>query len=125
MQKLRSLHLYLGCIFAPMLLFFTVSGIWQTLGLHFSEHSSLALLSSLHTERGLKSQGVSTLSSPLMELFVVAMALAFIVTTILGVVMALKFGKNRRAAIVCLAAGVLAPLACIAITVFQQLSRAR
>jgi hypothetical protein len=30
MQKLRSVHLYLGCLFAPMLLFFAISGIWQT-----------------------------------------------------------------------------------------------
>src|SRR5688572_28393334 len=39
MKKLRSLHLYLGCVFAPMLLFFAMSGIWQSLGLHF--HSPL------------------------------------------------------------------------------------
>lgn len=32
MKKLRSIHLYLGCIFAPLLLFFAVSGIWQVLG---------------------------------------------------------------------------------------------
>jgi hypothetical protein len=36
MKKLRLLHLYLGCIFAPMLLYFAVSGIWQTVGIHSS-----------------------------------------------------------------------------------------
>ena len=30
MTRLRSLHLYLGCIFAPMLLLFAITGIWQT-----------------------------------------------------------------------------------------------
>lgn len=27
MQKLRNLHLYLGCVFAPLLLFFAASGL--------------------------------------------------------------------------------------------------
>src|SRR6478672_8450976 len=47
MQKLRSLHLYLGCLFAPLLLFFALSGIWQTLGWNTP---LLQKLSSLHTE---------------------------------------------------------------------------
>ena len=32
MKTLRTLHLYLGCIFAPILIFFAVSGLWQTMG---------------------------------------------------------------------------------------------
>ena len=31
MQKARAIHSDLGCFFAPMLLFSTASGIWQTL----------------------------------------------------------------------------------------------
>jgi hypothetical protein len=46
MQKLRALHLYLGCLFAPMLLFFAASGIWQTLGIH---PRLLQRLSTIHT----------------------------------------------------------------------------
>ena len=46
MQKLRSIHLYLGCIFAPQLLFFAISGIWQALGFRTP---LLKLISTIHT----------------------------------------------------------------------------
>ena len=117
MKKLRSLHLYLGCIFAPMLLFFAISGIWQTLRIGF--HSGLlTLLSTLHMGGGLKSG--ATLSSPIMRYYIVAMAGGFIVTTILGIVMALTQGGNRKTAFWCLAFGVVFPLAVI---VISQLTR--
>ena len=104
MQKLRSIHLYLGCIFAPLLLFFAVSGIWQTFGF---QSEFLQKLSSIHTERAWK-DGSELGSSPL-RMFVVVMAVSFIVTTILGVIMAIKFGRNRKAAFYCLALGVVIP----------------
>ena len=113
MQKLRSLHLYLGCIFAPMLLFFAISGTWQTLGLHW--HSGvLTWLSTIHTQSQLKNG--SGLGSPALRIFVVIMALSFVVTTFLGVVMAIKYGRNRQTAYCCLAFGVLFPLMIIVIS---------
>ena len=108
MQKLRSLHLYLGCVFAPLLLFFAVSGLWQTLG--FSS-PLLHRLSTIHTSHQLKAGGA--LTSPPLFFFVLLMAISFIITTLLGVVMAVKFGRSRRAVYVCLALGVLIPLALI------------
>jgi len=105
MQKLRSLHLYLGCIFAPMLLFFAVSGIWQTLNI---PSRLLQRLSTIHTSHALKAGG--NLTSGFMTIFVLVMAASFIVTTLLGIVMALNYGRSRRAAICCLAAGVAVPL---------------
>jgi hypothetical protein len=38
------------------------------------------------------------------------MAVSFIITTLLGVIMALKFGRSRRAALLCVAAGILIPI---------------
>lgn len=108
MQKLRSIHLYLGCIFAPLLLFFAVSGIWQTLGLN---SHLLEQLSTIHTSHRLKAGG--SLTSPFLLGFVLLMSVSFIVTTILGVVLAVKFGRSRRAAWGCLAFGVLFPLVLI------------
>ncbi len=106
MQKLRAIHLYLGCIFAPLLLFFAISGIWQTLGF---QPEFLQKLSSIHTARAWKDG--SELGSFPLRMFVVGMAVSFILTTILGVIMAFKFGRNRRAVILGLALGVLIPAA--------------
>jgi hypothetical protein len=104
MQKLRSLHLYLGCIFAPLLLFFALSGLWQTFG---TESPFLQKLSSIHTGRHWKDG--SELTSFPMKVTVIFMTLSFIATTLLGIVMALKFGRSRKAALFCLAAGFLVP----------------
>ena len=107
MKKLRSLHLYLGCIFAPMLLLFAISGIWQTLRIGSS--GLLAMLSTAHM--GMRLKNGFTLSSAVLRWFIVLMAVGFVITTVLGVVMALTQGTNRKTAFYCLAFGVLFPLA--------------
>jgi hypothetical protein len=117
MKKLRSLHLYLGCIFAPMLLFFAISGVWQTFGLHLHSHF-LARLSTIHMSHGLKTN--DGFASIFTMIFVVMMAVSFIISVILGVVMALKFGGSRRAALYCLAVGVVVPLAIIMIATLTR-----
>jgi hypothetical protein len=114
MQKLRSLHLYLGCIFAPMLLFFAISGIWQTLGIR---SPLLQRLSTIHTSHALKIGG--SLTSYFMFIFVILMAGSFILSTILGVIMALKYGRSRRAALYCLAAGVAVPLVLVLLAILR------
>lgn len=108
MKNLRALHLYLGCIFAPLLLFFAISGIWQTLGIHSNLLNSL---STIHTAHHLKIGG--GLAGPLMKVFVLVMAVSFVLTTVLGVIMAIKHGGKRRTAYVCLVLGVVFPLALV------------
>jgi hypothetical protein len=115
MQKLRALHLYLGCIFAPLLLFFAISGIWQTLGIH---SHFLDSLSTIHMSHGMKAGG--GFASRAMMIFVLLMAFSFIVSVLLGIVMALKLGRSRRAAVYCLAAGVVVPLAIVVVTVMAR-----
>lgn len=104
MQKLRTIHLYLGCIFAPMLLFFAVSGVWQTLGIRAS---ILGWLSALHTSARFKNGHEPT--SPAFRILVIIMALSFVISIILGVVMAFRFSKSRKAVFYCLALGVIIP----------------
>jgi hypothetical protein len=118
MQKLRSIHLYLGCIFAPGLLFFAISGIWQTYALapSYQRWKVLAWLSTIHTSHPLKT---GTLSSSVLRGFVLVMAASFVVTTILGIVMALTYGRSRRAAYCCLAIGVVFPVAVILAAAFK------
>ena len=113
MQKLRALHLYLGCIFAPLLLFFAISGIWQTLGY---DSGLLRRLSSIHTEHPWKDG--SQLGSLPLRAFIVLMAVSFVVTTLLGVILALRMGRSRRAALLCLLAGFLIPLLLVLRRVF-------
>src|SRR3984893_5595591 len=57
MRFLRTLHLYLGCLFAPILIFFAVSGSWQLFNWHEStrDHTytaprALAVLSDIHKD---------------------------------------------------------------------------
>ena len=102
-----------------MLLFFAVSGIWQTFApAPGYQHSNvLAWLSTIHTAHSLKA---GTLSSSVLRGFVLVMAMSFIVTTILGIIMAMKFGKSRRASLYCLAAGLVFPLAVVLITVLAR-----
>jgi hypothetical protein len=114
MKKLRSLHLYLGCIFAPLLLFFAASGIWQMCGF---QSKTLALLSTIHTSKALK---IGSYTSPALRFLVMLMAASFILTTILGVVMALKYGTSRRAAVFCLLAGVLLPIVIIVVSIVSR-----
>jgi hypothetical protein len=113
MQKLRLAHLYLGCIFAPLLTFFCISGIWQVLGLHDVRRGQapgiLAYLSTLHTGGHLRSAGRATLSSPFFEGLSIAMALSLIATIVLGVFMAFRFGRGRSA-LICLAIGIAVPV---------------
>jgi uncharacterized membrane protein YwaF len=106
---IRQLHLYLGCVFAPLLSFFALSGLWQTLRIGRDEPGMLRYLSTIHTGQGLKSPDLATLSSPWLQGFVVLMTAAWLATMILGVVMAFRFGR-RRVAASCLLAGLLIPL---------------
>lgn len=117
LKKLRFVHLYLGCVFAPMLVFFALSGIWQTKAFDFIKNkptyfSILQKLSTIHTGRGLKTGGFN---SVYLDWFAVIMAVALIVTIILGVVMAFKYGRGKIAAI-CVASGIVVPLVIIYLT---------
>jgi hypothetical protein len=102
-----------------MLLFFTISGLWQTYAPApaYQESKALAWLSTIHTAHPLKA---GTLSSSVLRGFVLIMALSFMVTTVLGIIMAVKFGKNRRAGFYCLVAGVVFPLAVVLITTWAR-----
>ena len=51
-------------------------------------------------------------------MFILIMAVSFVITTILGVIMAIKHGGSRRAAYCCLAFGVAFPIALVLIRAF-------
>lgn len=109
MKMIRQLHLYLGCVFAPLLGFFALSGLWQTLRLGREEPGMLRHLSTIHTGQALKSPDLASLSSPYLQVFVTLMTIAWMATMVLGIVMAFRFGR-RRVAGYCLLAGFLIPV---------------
>lgn len=76
----------------------------------------LKLISTIHTLHDLKSGG--GLSSLPLKVFALIMTVSFIVMTILGVVLAVKYGRSRRAVYGCLAFGVIFPLTFILIRAF-------
>jgi len=117
MNLLRRIHLYLGCFFAPMLVFFAVSGTWQVFGLQWGDNAQfLRLLSTIHMGSNIRSKGVPTLTfnSLWLEMFVVLMAASLVVSIVLGVVMAFKFGRGTLA-LASLAGGIIVPLLLIII----------
>lgn len=120
MNRLRQIHLYLGCVFTPLLSFFALSGLWQMFFLNRTwrlteGHPRLqkwqSLLTTVHTGRSLKAG--DTLSSPVFRYFVAAMAVSLLITMLLGLLMAFRFGRGRIAAL-CVVAGILTPLLLIA-----------
>lgn len=115
MKKLREIHLYLGCLFAPVLIFFAVTGAWQLFDLHrarkdgsYTPPAAVRLLSDVHQTQHLPST-TSNSGTPL-KYFMLAGAAGLVVTTILGIVMALRFGRNRTLVLTCLTGGVVLPV---------------
>jgi hypothetical protein len=113
MKTLRKIHLYLGCVFAPLLLFFGVSGIWQTLheyGTVSLSSGLLKVISTIHTGHRLKSG--AGYSSTGLEVLVLLMSVALLVSVAIGIFMAIKSGE-RLVALLCLAVGIFLPLLAI------------
>jgi len=122
MRLLRSLHLVLGCFFAPLLLFYAVSGFWQVFGWQWSRNrddQALALASTVHTGRGLKGGDVSTLYSEPLRWFAAAMAVCLVVMVVTGLVLALRSAKSKVAAWA-MAVGVVIPLAFVLFTYYHR-----
>jgi hypothetical protein len=113
MNLLRRIHLYLGCFFAPMLVFFSISGLWQVYGLQWVNGPNwFTYLSTIHMGHQLYFKDPAkayTFSSPYLEFFVAVMAASLVISIILGVIMAFKFGRGTLA-LANLAGGVFVPL---------------
>ena len=118
MKSLRSLHLYLGCLFAPMLIFFAVTGSWQLFNWHeqtkpkqgttaYTPPPSLAALSFIHKDAHIP--GTPGRQPTPLRYFMLATAIGLVVTTIIGIVMAYRFSNKPLVASICLFAGIALP----------------
>ena len=95
MKLLRRLHLYLGCFFAPLLIFFVSTGWYQTVnpdrrkGVADSE-DWVSRLTRVHVEQYYPDPAAQSYSTKWFTGLVVLMAAALLVTVLLGVVLALR-----------------------------------
>jgi hypothetical protein len=105
---LRRVHLYLGCFFAPLLLFFVATGWYQVF--HQDRQKTpgeaetwVSRLTSVHKDQIYPTDSANAYSPALFRVMVVLMSVAFIGTVVLGVVLALR--SSRRPWIVWLLLG--------------------
>lgn len=116
MALLRRLHLYLGCLFAPALIFFAISGAWQLYRLQdtakdgsYTAPAPLRVLSAVHTNTHLPGKKVSDFTP--MRAFSLAAAVGLVLTTTLGVILAFRFSRRALTPIAWLTAGIVVPAA--------------
>ena len=100
MKALRRLHAYLGCFFAPLLLFFVLTGWYQTVAPNRHKGTGevgdwKARLTSVHVDQIYPTESASAYSPTLFRGLVVVMALALTVTVALGVVLAVRFQPKK------------------------------
>ena len=113
-RRLRQLHRFLGVFFAPLLLLYIATGWWQTVtvnrnkGLGFGK-SWIERLSTIHIDQYFP-WGMRDYSTYLFKGLVITMSVGLIFTTLLGLVMAFRFVKNKTAMVLTLIAGILIPV---------------
>jgi hypothetical protein len=117
---LRRLHTYLGVFFAPLLLFFVLSGWYQTVNRDRLKSSGdaetwLQYMRVVHTDDIYPTNHEhSHPSSPkLFQFLVVLMAVGLTVTIALGIILAFRSVRNRWMIVLSLALGVVVPAACL------------
>jgi len=107
MKSLRKLHLYLGCFFTPILLFFVVTG-----GLRYSTFTSRAKDGSYTAPRwlicSLMSTSTSAGSTRGCRLSVFAGAAGdrlLLLSSLIGIIIALQMSKRKSVVWLCLLGG--------------------
>ena len=115
MKSLRRLHTYLGCFFAPLLIFYVVTGWYQTVNPDRRKGVSdstdlISRLSRVHVEQYYPTESASGYSTRLFRGLVVIMATALITTVILGIVLAFRTSRNKWPVWISLALGIVLPV---------------
>jgi hypothetical protein len=116
MNKLRRLHTYLGVFFAPLLLFFICTGWYQTMNPDRRKSPEEAesvwdRARAVHADSVLPNPEAERYATKPFRYFVVATSVAFIVTTIAGLILAFRFTRNKWAIAICLVLGLAVPVA--------------
>jgi len=115
MKLLRRVHLYLGCFFAPLLLFYVLTGWYQTVNPDRRKGASdssdlISRLNRVHVEQYYPTEAASGYSTYLFRTLVVILAIALITTVILGIILAFRTTRNKWPVWISLALGVVLPI---------------
>ncbi len=115
MKLLRRLHLYLGCFFSPLLLFFVITGWVQTISIDWRKglgeaENWIDKLRSVHVDQIYPAESATGFSPGLFQSLVVVMAVALIVTIVLGVILAFRSVRQRWLVSLSLGLGILVPV---------------
>lgn len=119
MKTLRTIHVYLGCAFAPLLVLFLLSGLLQTFELHEGRKDGsyqpprwIAELASVHMHQRLSPNAPQQRDPNWpMRIVMAVMCAGLFASVSLGVVMAWQLKKQRRSAMIGLLLGLIIPIA--------------
>lgn len=99
-KAMRNVHLYLGCFFAPLLIFFLFTGCLQTFGLHeanketgYQPPAVIKSLAQVHKDQRWVDNNLRPQPSVIFRYLVLLMSLGLLVTTVLGTMMAFKYTR--------------------------------
>lgn len=114
MRLIRKLHLYLGCFFSPLLVFYVGTGWYQTFQLDRRKSPAeaetlVSRLVAVHTDQIYPASYANSWSPALFRVLVVVMSVALIATVLFGIVIAFRSMKNRWLVWCSLLLGVLLP----------------
>lgn len=115
MRFLRRLHLYLGCFFAPLLLFYIGTGWYQTVSVQRNKSLGeqggfISNLTAVHVDQIYPSPSASVYSPILFQWLVVAMCISLIATIGLGIFLAFRTSRKHWPVWLSLAIGILLPV---------------
>src|SRR6185295_18520581 len=114
MKLLRRLHLFLGCFFAPLLLFYVGTGWYQTVTLRRNKvpgeaEDWLGRLRSVHVDQIYPADSANAYSPMLFRVMVVAL----MATVVLGFVLAFRSIRQRWLVWLSIGLGIALPVLCL------------
>ncbi|MEW6160803.1 MAG: hypothetical protein AB1813_25525 [Verrucomicrobiota bacterium] len=115
MKFARRLHLYLGCFFAPLFLFYVATGWYQTLYTNRNKTIGekgdwISKLTSIHVDQIYPGEKASGYSPTLFRILVVVMSISLIITVGLGIYLAFRSSRRPWPVWVALALGIFVPV---------------
>ena len=115
MRTLRRLHLYLGCFFSPLLLFYVATGWYQTVTTNRTKTEGeagdwLTRMTSVHVDQIYPVAEANGYSPRFFRWLVIAMSVGLILTLVLGIVLAFRLSKPRWPVWLALVLGLATPI---------------